>query len=96
MAAWSRLALTLTFSTGHANTKFSAQRFLCPRETKSRAKKQSQEIEDEREGEGNKGEGAGIFVPEEDKGRPLDREETDMAHGKMVVYKGKGGNPMLG
>jgi hypothetical protein len=27
---------------------------------------------------------------------PLDREETDVAHRQMQVYKGKRGNPMLG
>ena len=32
----------------------------------------------------------------EDKGLPLDREETDVAHRQMAVYKGKGGNPVLG
>lgn len=31
-----------------------------------------------------------VLVPE-DKGLPLDREETDMAHKQMAVYKGKGG-----
>ena len=31
-----------------------------------------------------------------DKGLPLDREETDVAHRQMQVYKGKRGNPMLG
>ena len=29
-------------------------------------------------------------------GLPLDREETDVAHRKMAVYKGKRGNPVLG
>ena len=47
-------------------------------------------MEDEGEGEGNKGEGEGIFVLVWDKGLPLDREETDVAHRKMVVYKSKG------
>ena len=29
-------------------------------------------------------------------GLPLDREETDVAHRQMAVYKAKMGNPMLG
>ena len=31
----------------------------------------------------------------EDRGLPLDREETGLAHGQMLIYKGKGGNPVL-
>ena len=31
------------------------------------------------------------FFPE-DKGLPLSREETDVAHRKLVAYKGKRGN----
>lgn len=34
-------------------------------------------------------EGEGIFVLVWDKGLPLDREETDVAHRQMAVYKGK-------
>jgi len=56
-------------------------------------------MEDEGEGEGNKGEGrkgqgraGGAFV-KEDKGLPLDREETDKARRKIAVNKGKKGNP---
>ena len=30
-----------------------------------------------------------------DKGQPPDREETDLAHRKMVVYKDKRGNGMF-
>ena len=30
---------------------------------------------------------------ERSKGLPLDREETDVAHSQMTVYKGKGGTP---
>ena len=30
------------------------------------------------------------YMSPEDKGLPLDREETDVAHRKMVVYKSKG------
>lgn len=44
---------------------------------------QRQMTEDKGEGDGNKGEGGGIFVLE-DKELPLDREETDMAHRKMM------------
>ena len=42
-------------------------------------------MEDER-----KGKGEGVVVVLEHKGLPLDREETDVAHRKMVVYKSKG------
>lgn len=31
--------------------------------------------------------GGGVFVPEWDKGLPLDREETNVAHRKMAVIK---------
>lgn len=41
------------------------------------------------------GKGEGVFVPEGDKELPLDREETDVAHRKMPIYKGKGGNPCV-
>lgn len=56
---------------------------------------QRQMTEDKGEGDGNKGEGGGIFVLE-DKELPLDREEIDTEHRKMVVYNVKRGNPMLG
>ena len=42
----------------------------------------------EEEGEGGKG--------QKIKKMPLDREETNMAHRKMVAYKGKGGILVLG
>ena len=38
--------------------------------------------------------GVGVFVPE-DKGQPLDREETDVAHRQIAIYKGKGRNLLL-
>ena len=50
---------------------------------------------DEGEGEGNKGERKDVFV-QEDKGLPLDNEETDVAHRQMEVYKGNRGSPVLG
>ena len=64
------------------------------------------EIEDKGEGEGKmekekeerrreKGKGQG-YLSQRDKGLPLDRKETDMAHRKMAVYKSKMENPMLG
>ena len=40
-------------------------------------------------------EGKGIFVLEGNTGLPLDREETDMTHRQMVVYKGKGKKPWV-
>ena len=39
-------------------------------------KRQGQQIKDEEEGEGNKGKEERVFVPEEDKGLFLGREET--------------------
>ena len=69
------------------------KRHLFTPEGQGRDKRQRQEIGDEGEGEGNKRKEAGVFIPE-DKGLPLDGEETDMAHRKMAVYKE--GNPMLG
>ena len=50
---------------------------------------------DEGEGEGHTGNGEGVFVSE-DKGLAMDRGETDMAHRQKVVYKSKGGKPVLG
>jgi hypothetical protein len=50
---------------------------------------------DRGEGERNKKEEAGILVPKWDKGLLLDKEETDIVHRKMEVYKGKGVSPML-
>jgi hypothetical protein len=52
----------------------------CPRGTKGGGnKRQRLEIEEEGEGEGSKwGGGERMFVPE-DKGLPLNREETDRA-----------------
>ena len=40
--------------------------------------------------------GERYLSPERDKGLPLDREETDVVHRQMVVYKGKKANPVLG
>lgn len=37
-----------------------------------------------------------VFVLEQDKGLPLDREKTDMAHRQMAIYKGKRRNLVLG
>ena len=36
------------------------------------------------------------YLSQRDKGLPLDRGETVMAHRQTAVYKGKGGNTMLG
>ena len=59
-------------------------------------KRQRQEIEEAGEEEGNKGEGGKRYLSQWDKGLSLDREETDVAHRQMAVYKGKEGNLMLG
>jgi hypothetical protein len=45
-------------------------------------------------GKGIKEKGRG-YLSQWDGGLPLDREETDMAYRKMVVYKGKRGNLLL-
>ena len=36
------------------------------------------------------------YLSQRDKGLPLDREETDVVHRKMAVYKSKMGNPVSG
>jgi hypothetical protein len=59
-------------------------------------KRHRQDREDEGEEEGNKEEGTGVFVLKWDKGLPLVRAETDLAYRQMMVYKGKGGYPVLG
>lgn len=43
-----------------------------------------------------KGKGAGIFVLEGNKGLPLDRGKTGMAHGKMAFMKVQREKPVLG
>jgi hypothetical protein len=42
-----------------------------------------------------RGRGEDVFASEA-QGLPLDREEKDLAHRKIAVYKGKRGNPVLG
>lgn len=39
--------------------------------------------------------GRGVVFVLEGRELSLDREETDMAHGKVVAYKGKRGNSVL-
>ena len=68
---------------------------FAPERQRTGNKRQRQEIEDEGEGEGNKEKGAVVFVLE-DKGLPLDREETDVAHRQLAVYKGTRGNAISG
>ena len=59
---------------------FSAQRrCVCRRGTKSWYQEQRQKVDEEEEWEGNKGEGEEGFVLE-DKGLPLGREDTVVAH----------------
>jgi hypothetical protein len=53
-------------------------------------------MEVEGEGKGSKGKGRAAFILKWDKELPLDREEIDTEHRKMVVYNVKRGNPMLG
>ena len=64
--------------------------YLPPRDRGQRIKKQRWDIE----GDGEREQGIGLLVLEGDKGLPLDREETDVAHRKMAVYKGTRGNPL--
>lgn len=52
-------------------------------------------MEDKGEGGGNKGKEAG-HLAWRDKGLALDGQETDMAHKRMVVYKGKKWETSLG
>lgn len=77
-------------------TKSSAQRrFICSRRPEGR--EQETKTRDRRWGrkarEQKKGERLSVL---EDKGLPLDRAETDLAHGKMAAYKSKRGNPKSG
>ncbi|MGE9805814.1 hypothetical protein ACQP3L_35150, partial [Escherichia coli] len=71
--------------------KYSAhRRFICPRGTEGKDKGQRQEIDGDIEAEGSTGEGRGgrgicSGVRQEDKGLPLDREETNMTHRQMVI-----------
>ena len=51
------------------------------------------EIENEREGNKKKGQG---YLSQRNKGLPLEKGETDVAHRQLAVYKGKRGNPVLG
>ena len=41
-------------------------------------------------------EGKGVFIVKGHKGLPLDREETDVAHRQMIIYKVQRRNPILG
>lgn len=88
----------LEVSSRYPKTKFSAERkFICPRGTGAGDKRKRQAIEDEGEDEGIKGGSRGIFQGlGENKRLLLDRGETDMTYRKIVLYKGKGGNPVLG
>lgn len=68
-------------------TNLSQRRFICSRGTKGRDKRQRQETEEVGKGERNEEEGErSIYL----------REEADVAHRQMAVYRGKKGNPMLG
>lgn len=71
------------YQLGTSKTKFSAlRRFICPRATESREKETGDS------GGGRRGRERGTWGRlQRDKGLPLDREETDMVHRKMAVYK---------
>jgi hypothetical protein len=71
----------------------STKEIYLPQRDRGQALRQRQEIEKGKEG--NQGEGEG-YLFRSVQGLSLDREETDQAHKQMVVYKGKGGSPMLG
>ena len=53
-----------------------------------------EEIEDKQEGDQTRERGW-EYLSQRDKGLPLHRGETDMAHSQMTGYKGKMGNPVL-
>lgn len=89
-------------SPGHFKTKFSAQRrVICPRGTEARIRDKDRRQRNKEKGKrtkgerGDKGEGEGLFVLGGQR-LLLDREGTDVAHGPNGLYKGKGGDPMLG
>lgn len=69
----------------------STNTYLPPEGQRTGNKRQRQEIRGWGEGKGNERE---VFVPE-DTGLSQGRKETDLAHRKMVVYKGKRVNPVL-
>lgn len=74
-------------------TKFSAQRrFICPRGTEDRDKGQRQGKRKKEKGARERGQ---KYLSQKDKGLSLDKEETDMAHRKMAVYKGTRAHPGL-
>ena len=45
---------------------------------------------------GGRGEEGKGYLPQRDKGLPLDREVTDITNRQVAVYEGRRGNPMLG
>lgn len=61
------------------------------REQGIRDERQERENEEE---ERYKGKGRGVCALEWDKGLPLAREKTDVAHKQMAVYKGTRKNPI--
>lgn len=65
--------------TGHTKTNLSAQRFICPRETKGK------EQERERREKGQRMEKG--YLLQKYKGLPLGREQTEMAHSQIAIYK---------
>ena len=74
-------------SSQHKGDLFAAE------EQRSENQRQRGDLEDEGEGERNKGEGGGDgYLSWREKGLFLYREETDIAHRKMAVYKSKRAN----
>lgn len=65
----------------------------CPEGQRAGNKGQGQEVEKE-EGEGNLERGQ-EYLSQRDRGLHLHGGETGVTHRKMVVYEGKGENPML-
>jgi hypothetical protein len=57
---------------------------FAPEEQRTRNKRQRREVKDG----GRRG---GVFVLGGNEGLPLDREETDVAHGRTAVHKGARG-----
>jgi hypothetical protein len=69
---------------------FSTKEICLPQKEKLQGERQRQEIEDEGEGEEKE------YLSLGDKGLPLEREETNLAHRRRAVYKGKRRGPVLG
>jgi hypothetical protein len=97
---------SLRVSSGHPETKFSAQRrYICSRGAEGRGKGKRQEVEKQRDGEGNKGDGREKDRERERKQGCLSQRTKDWVWierrhqwplGKWQFIKVNGANSVLG